>query len=177
MKRLKAILMVGLSLMTSAHADKFKEHAKKVAAHYNAGVTAVKRGDSARAKASFQEVLRLQPGHGPARHQLNRLQLNVNQVLEQQRVAKFKETKLDKVDLKDASLQEALEALNYLSGKATKDKFTPNFVINDKAGKLSDKKVNLNMRNIPLAAALKYTLEQAGAKARYDKHATVIEPQ
>jgi hypothetical protein len=32
------------------------------------------------------------------------------------------------------------------------------------------------MRNIPLAAALKYVLDQTGARARYDEHATVIRP-
>ena len=32
------------------------------------------------------------------------------------------------------------------------------------------------MRNIPLAAALKEVLNQTGAWARYDKHATVIRP-
>lgn len=176
MKRLKATLLVGLSLATCAHADKHQERANKIAAHYNAGVIAVKRGDSTKAKSSFQEVLRLQPGHGPARHQLNRLTLNISQVLEKQRVAQFKTTRLEQIDLKDASLQEALEGLNFLSGKATKNKFAPNFVIQDPAGKLSNKTVSLNMRNIPLAAALKYVLDQAGAKARYDKHATVITP-
>ena len=176
MKRLKATLMVGLSLATCAHADEFKERANKIAALYNTGMTAVKRGDAARAKASFQLVLQLQPGHGPARHQLNRLQLNIKQVLEKQRVARFKTTKLEQVDLKDASLQEALEALNFLTAKATDKKFTPNFIVQDPAGKLAKKQVNLNMRNIPLAAALKYVLGQTGARARYDEHATVIRP-
>jgi len=176
MKRLKAILMVGLSLATSAHADEFKKRANIIAAHYKEGLVAVQKGDSAKAKTAFQKVLKLQPGHGPARHQLNRLQLSIAQVKENQRVAKFKTTKLEQVDLKDASLQESLEALTFLSGKATDKKFMPNFVLQDPAGKLANKKVNLNMRNIPLAAALKYVLDQSGARARYDKHATVILP-
>ena len=177
MKRLKATLLVGLSLATCAHADKNQERANKIAAHYNAGVTAVKRGDSAKAKSAFHEVLRLQPGHGPARNQLNKLHLNIGQVLENQRIAKFKTTKLGQIDLKDASLQEALEALNFLSGKATKDKFSPNFIVQDPAGKLTKKTVSLNMRNIPLSAALKYVLDQTGARVRYDEHATVIRPE
>ena len=176
MKRLKTTLIVGLSLATCAHADEFKERANEIAALYNTGMTAVKRGDAARAKTSFQQVLQLQPGHGPARHQLNRLQLNVKQALEKQRLARFKKTKLEQVDLKDASLQEALEALNFLTTKATNKKFTPNFIVQDPAGKLTKKQVSLNIRNIPLAAALKYVLDQTGARARYDEHATVIRP-
>ena len=176
MKRLKAILMVGLSLATCAHADEFKKRANTIAAYYTEGLNAVKKGDSSRAKTAFQKVLQLQPGHGPARHQLNRLKLSIAQVLENQRVARFKTTKLEQVDLKDATLQEAIEALNFLTAKATDKKFTPNFIIQDPAGKLAKKRVDLNMRNIPLAAALKYVLDQTGARARYDKHATVIRP-
>ena len=176
MKRLKATLLVGLSLATCAHADEFQERANKIAALYNSGLTAVSKGDSAKAKTAFKQVLQLQPGHGPARHQLGRLTLSIKQVLEKQRLARFKTTKLDKLDLNDASLQEALEALNFLSGEATKKKFTPNFVIQDPAGKLANKKVSLTMRNIPLDAALKYVLEQTGSRARFDEHATVIRP-
>ena len=176
MKRLKATLLVGLSLATCAHADEFQKRANKIAALYKEGLIAANQGNSVKAKTAFQEVLRLQPGHGPARHQLNRLSLTIKQVLEKQRVAQFKTTKLDKIDLKDATLQESLEALNFLSGKATDNKFTPNFVVQDPGGKLTDKTVSLNMRNIPLAAALKYVLDQAGARARYDEHATVIQP-
>ena len=60
--------------------------------------------------------------------------------------------------------------------KASEDKVTPNFILQDPQGALSDVKITLVLKNTPAKAALKYILDMAGAKARHDEHAIVIMP-
>ena len=73
-----------------------------------------------------------------------------------------------------ASLQEALDSMNLIISKESKDDVTPNFVIQDPKNLLADRKITLNLKNMPAKAVLKYCLDQTGAKARYDEHAVVI---
>jgi hypothetical protein len=52
-----------------------------------------------------------------------------------------------------------------------------NFIVHDPEKKLAAAKITLSLRNIPASAALKYILEQSGAKARFDEHAVVVGPK
>jgi hypothetical protein len=149
MKKLKAIMAVGLSLTCAGLADDTK---------------------------TFQKALKLKPGHSPSRYQLSRIpELNARVKL-LRRKALFKNTKLEKIHFSDATLAEALEALNELTLQATKKKFSPNFVIQDPKEKLATQTVTLKMHGVPLSAVLKYVLDNVGATARLDEHATVIRP-
>ncbi len=133
-------------------------------------------GEIEAARAAFTEILSIQPNHGHARYQLSQLKSNHSRILLSRRKALFKKTKIAKIDFEEAPLSEVLETLDYLTAKSTDKKFTPNFIIQDSKGVLKQAKVTLALSNIPLAAALKYSLEQAGASVRYDAHATIITP-
>ncbi|MEJ6717487.1 MAG: tetratricopeptide (TPR) repeat protein [Akkermansiaceae bacterium] len=176
MKKLKAIMAVGLSLTCAGLADDTKKKEQSAAALYNSGVALLKKGKTEEAEATFQKALKLKPGHSPSRYQLSRIpELNARVKL-LRRKALFKNTKLEKIHFSDATLAEALEALNELTLQATKKKFSPNFVIQDPKEKLATQTVTLKMHGVPLSAVLKYVLDNVGATARLDEHATVIRP-
>jgi len=177
MKQWTTTVLVALSLATAVMGNEFQERAKKVQGLYKAGLQAVEDGEINAARAAFTEVLSINPNHGHARYQLGQLKANHSRVMMARRKALFKKTKIEKIDFNGATLAEALNDLNYLTAKATDKKFVPNFVIQDPKGKLKDVKITLTLGKVPLAAALKYTLEQAGASVRYDSHATIITPR
>lgn len=170
------MMAVGLSLTTCALADEFKDKAKKIQNLYKTGLVAMKAGKPEEAKTAFQAVLKLSPGHGHARHQLTQITAVNARVILQRRKALFTSTKIEKIHFSDATLAEALEALNELALTASGKKFSPNFVVQDPTGKLKDRKITLKMNNVPVSAALSYILDGVGAKARMDQHATVIRP-
>ena len=167
-------MAVGVSLTTCALADEFKEKAAKIQSLYRTGMVAMKAGKAQEAKTAFEAVLKLQPGHGHARHQLTQIPTVNARVALERRKALFKSTKIEKIHFANATLAEALEALNELTLKATDKKFAPNFVIQDPSEKLKDRKVTLKMNNVPVSVALNYLLDGAGAAARVDLHATVV---
>ena len=174
MKRLKTLINITLALTSSSLADEFKEKALKIQTLYQKGLTAMKAGRAEEAKTAFKAVLRLSPGHGHARHQLTQIPAVNKRIALQKRNALFKNTKIAKLHFADATLEEALEALNELTLEASAQTFSPNFVIQDPTGKLKNRKINLRMNQIPVSAALNYILDGIGAVARIDPHATVV---
>ncbi|MGJ8697460.1 MAG: hypothetical protein ACSHYF_14175 [Verrucomicrobiaceae bacterium] len=170
-------ITVALSLVTCAHADQFKERAKEINNLYTQGVTAMNNGRIAAARAAFTRVLELEPGHGHAKHQLTRLPMVGKNFRLAQRKQKFKTTVLKEIDFYDSTLEEVVETLNLLALKETEKKWSPNFIIQDPRGQVKDKKVSLQMKNIPMSAALQYVLDMTGTTVRFDEHATVIRPQ
>jgi len=174
MKRLKAMIALALLLTPSSFADEFKEKAKKIQTLYRNGVIAMNAGKAEEAKAAFEAVLKLSPGHGHARHQLTQIPTVNARVALQRRKALFKSTKIEKIHFANATLEEALEALNELTLEASAQKFAPNFVIQDPSGKLKNRKVTLKMNQVPVSVALNYILDGVGAAARLDLHATIV---
>ena len=176
MKKLKALMAVSLSLTCSGLAQKTQNKDLDASAWYQKGMKALKMGKPEDAKVAFQNVLKLKPGYSPAKYQLARIpELSARAKLTRRKEL-FKATLIPKIDFNNATLEEALEALDELATQATEKKFSPNFVIQDPNGAIKDSKVSLKMKNIPLSVALKYLLEGSGAQARFDEHATVIRP-
>lgn len=176
MKKLKAIMAVGLSLTCTGLADEATKKQPTAAELYKSGVALLNKGKTEEAKSAFQKVLKLKPGYSPAKYQLSRIPELHMRVKLQRRKALFKSTKLGKIHFSDATLAEALEALNELTLQASDKSFSPNFVVQDPKKKLANKTVNLKMNNVPVATALGYILDDIGATARFDEHATVIRP-
>lgn len=176
MKTLKAIMAIGLSMTTSSFADDHKEKALKIQSLYKSGLIAMHQGKEAEARTAFNDVLKLQPGHGHARYQLTQLSATVAKIKQQQREALFASTMIKEINFNKATLAEALEALDLFASEATDEKFTPNFVIQDPTGQLDEKKITLKMSNVPLSGILKYVTELTGTSIRYDAHATVFRP-
>ena len=173
--RITGLLAALLITATPALADKAEDA-------YRRGLQAVADGDASTARAAFHEALRLRPNHAYARYQLSRLAQDNGQLAAQKRARDLAAVRLDQVDFKDVPLSDALIALNQLVEEASakargKDKaITPNFNIQDPTGKLGQKEVTLQLKNVPAKAALDYLLEQAGARARFDEFATVVMP-
>ena len=176
MKTLKAIMAIGLSLTTSSFADDLKAKALKIDTLYKSGLVAMHQGKETEARTAFNEVLKLQPGHGHARYQLTQLAATIAKVQQQKREALFAATIIKEINFNNATLAEALEALDLFAMEATDKKFTPNFVVQDPSGQLAEKTVTLKMNNVPLSGILKYVTELTGTSIRYDAHATVFRP-
>lgn len=151
--------------------------AQQAEACYQKGIAAEKAGDPATAKQAYLEALRMNPRHANARYSLGQLKTNYASIAAKGREAKFGAVMVPEIKLEEASLKESLAALQIVVEKQSKDEVSPNFIVQDPKGALANGKVSLVLKNTPAKGVLKYILDQAGAKARYDEHAIVIMPQ
>lgn len=175
MKNTYLTIVTGLLMALCAHAEPPKKEPSALG-WYQRGIAATKAGKVEDARLAFQRALQLNPGLTQAKYQLSRIpELNARTKIAR-RKALFKSTVIPKIDLRDATLKEALDALNEMATTVSDKKFSPNFIIQDPGKKFEDKRVKLKMNNIPLSAALNYLLESVGGTARYDEYATPIKP-
>jgi len=144
---------------------------------YQKGLKAVEAGDVSGAKANFQQALQLDPNHANARLQLAELARNAPRVAAKGREGKLASVIIPQLQFTAADLSDALTALGQMIEKESKGGVTLNFIVDDPQAKLANKKVTLQLKNIPAKAALDYLLTQVGAKARFDEHAVVVTPQ
>lgn len=143
---------------------------------YKQGQAAEKTGDVAAAREFYSNSLKLNPSNANARYSIGQLKINGDSIAAKAREAKFGAVMIPVFQLDAASLQEALEAFSVNIEKESKQTVTPNFVIQDPKLVLADRKISLNLKNMPAKAIMKYLTDQTGAKARYDEHAIVITP-
>ncbi len=144
---------------------------------YKSGMAAEKAGDAAAAGKFYGDALKLDPKHANARYSLGQLKINSASITTKARETKFGNVVIPVFQLEEASLQESLTAFGMMIEKESKETVTPNFVIDDPQKQLAARKISLNLKNIPSKTIMKYLMEQAGAKARYDEHAVVILPK
>jgi hypothetical protein len=142
---------------------------------YERGVMAMNRGDVANAEKDLRAALRANPQHPHAKYVLNQLMTNRDKIAARYRENMMKSTTVAKVEYSDASVSECLESLNKLVEEATKQKFTPNFILKDPTGKLKSKTVTLTLANIPASQVLQYIGSSANCKITYEEHAIVVE--
>jgi hypothetical protein len=166
----KLILMLAVLAALPARADTASDL-------YKQGLTAVEEGNVRAAELAFNEVLRLQPKNANARYQLGQLRANQDSIEARGRSRELAQYQIDQIDFSKTEVSEALIALGMLIEKKSKGKFAPNFMIQDPANKLADREVTLQVKNLPASAALEMILAQAGASARFEKHAIVIRPR
>ncbi|MEN8771921.1 MAG: hypothetical protein ABF379_08420 [Akkermansiaceae bacterium] len=176
MKKLTASIAIGLALTCAGIAQDTKNKELSAAAWYQKGMAALKSDHPEAAKSAFQNVLRLKPGYAPAKYQLARIPELSARAKVARRKALFKKTIIPEINFNKATLEEALEALDVLALKASKEGLAPNFVLRDPKGKVTKQQVTLKMKNIPASVALAYILDGTGASARFDEHATLIKP-
>jgi hypothetical protein len=81
------------------------------------------------------------------------------------------------VDFEKLTLGEALQVLALKIEQESNEKIIPNFIVHDLKGVFKNKRVTLQLQNLPASVLLKYIANQVGASIRYDKHATIISPQ
>ena len=148
--------------------------AKSANDFYRKGQAAEKAGDPAAAGEAYGLALKIDPNHANARYSLGQLKINSASIAAKGREQKFGSVMIPLFQLQEATLQEALDALGMIIEKESKEEVTPNFVIEDPKGAFADRKISLNLKNMPSRAVLKYLTDQTGAKVRYDEHAVVI---
>ena len=144
---------------------------------YLKGVAAEKAGDPSAAHQAYAAALKANPNHANARFSIGQLKLNSGAITAKAREGKFGAVMIPEFKLDEATLQEALAALQTLIEKQSKGQVTPNFVIQDAKNQLAAVKISLNLKAMPSKAVMKYLMDQSAAKARYDEHAVVVTPK
>jgi tetratricopeptide (TPR) repeat protein len=144
---------------------------------YQKGLAAEKAGDPVAAKGFYTDALKADPKNPNARYSLGQLKLTSSSIAAKGREAKFGAVAIPVIQLDGATLKESLDALGMIIEKQSKEEVTPNFVIEDPKGLLTERKISLSLKNMPAQAVMKYLLDQTGAKARYDEHAIVVSPR
>jgi len=167
-------LVIAGSLTSLALAETPAQAAQSL---YQKGQAAEKAGDPVTAKDCYTQALKADPNNANARYSIGQLKLTSATIAAQGRETKFGAVMIPVFQLDGASLQEALEALSLIIEKQSKDTVTPNFVLEDPKGLLASQKISLNLKNMPSKAVMKYVLDTARAKARYDEHAVVVSPK
>jgi len=145
-------------------------------AAYRKGLIAERAGNAATAKEAYETALRLYPRHADARYRLGQVKLNYAKIGAEGREKRFAGVLIPEYKVDEASLADALGALSTLVDTASEQQVAANFIIQDPAGKLAERKITLVMKGTPASGILRYVLEMAGAKARFDEHAIVIMP-
>jgi tetratricopeptide (TPR) repeat protein len=145
-------------------------------AFYRQGIAAEKAGDPDAARQAYLRALKADSRHANARFSLGQLKLTSAAIAVKGREAKFAAVIVPEIKLDEASLKESLDALQIIVEKQSKDQVTPNFVVNDPQNTLAGAKISLVLKNMPAKSVLQYLLDQSGARARFDEHAIVIQP-
>ncbi len=144
---------------------------------YRQGIAAEEAGDPATARQAYLEALKANPRHANAEYRLGQLKINYTKVAEKGREAKFGTVMVPEFKLDQATFKEALDALQMIVEKQSKEEVMTNFILQDPKGALAESKITLVLKNTPARGVLQYLLDQANAKARYDEHAIVIMPR
>lgn len=144
---------------------------------YQKGLAAEKAGDPVAAKGFYTEALKADPKNPSVRYSLGQLKLTSGSIAAKGREAKFGAVPIPVFQLDGATFKESLDAFSVIIEKQSKDEVTPNFIVEDPKNLLGERKISLNLKNMPAQAVMKYLLDQTGAKARYDEHAVVISPR
>jgi hypothetical protein len=114
------------------------------------------------------------PGHVNARYRSGQVKIDAGAIRASAVETKIGSVKIPVYRIEEASVNEAIAALSIAIEKASNEEVTPNFVIQDPKGKLADKRITMQLKNVPAKAILEYIHSQANTQARYDEHAVVI---
>lgn len=172
MKALIALILVAFAL-PSANAQSAAQQAE---AYYQKGISAEKSGKPDAALEAYYAALKLNPKHANARYRAGQVKIHADSIRSGATEAKIGAVVIPVYQLDDASVKEAIDALSIAMDAATEGEISPNFIVEDPKSKLTDKRINLNLKNIPVSALLGYIHGIAGTKARYDEHAVIISP-
>lgn len=177
MKTIVSILIAAICLPHALAQNAKPAPTRSSEMFYRQGLAAEKSGDPDAARSAYTEALRIHPGHANARFRLGELKLYAPAIAAKGREARFGAVLVPEFRVDDASLKECLDALAIIVSKQSEDKVNPNFILQDPKNQLSAAKISLSLKNLPASGVLRYLLGQAGAKARFDEHAIVIEPK
>lgn len=148
--------------------------AEKAEGYYQKGLAAEKAGDPTTASAAYHAALQLHPGHVNARYRAGQVKIEAGSIRATAAETKIGGVKIPVYRIEEASVEEAIAALGIAIEKASNGEVTPNFVIQDPKGKLTDTRITMQLKNVPAKAILDYIHSQASTQARFDEHAVVV---
>ncbi|MGB2402346.1 MAG: hypothetical protein ACPIA7_02930 [Akkermansiaceae bacterium] len=90
--------------------------------------------------------------------------------------SQLKKNIIQSVDLEQVTLREALETLIVQISQVSDKKTTPNFIIRDPDGRFDNRRITLQINNVPANVLLQYIADQVGGDIHYDQYAIIIKP-
>lgn len=145
--------------------------AEDMNAVFQQGRAAFYRGDFATAQQLLARVAAVNPRHPETVNMLAYIKANgklTDPTLERQYAAII----LPKVEFSEVTLSEALEGLRMLAKNASGGKVTPNVIV--RGEDVAQRKLSINLSNVPLTEALNYVGQLTNTRLTYDKHAVII---
>lgn len=138
---------------------------------YEEGKAAFNAGQLELAREKLALVLARNPEHPQTRAMMIQIEnkLGPNNTMLRK---SYDKVIIEKFDVTEAELSEALQALKILAKNASGGKVIPNVIVRDPD--LAKKPISLNLSKIPLSEALRYLGELSGAHITYDKAAVVF---
>jgi hypothetical protein len=139
------------------------------------------RNDLATAKEKFELVRRLDPGNKTAVSYLRRIVADeiaqgAGKAPKNATEEALKKLILEKVELREASLAEALEFLKQKGTQLTEGKVPINFVL-QLDEQTQNAKVTISLQKVPFAEVLRYVGELAGVNFVYQPYAILVKPK
>ena len=137
------------------------------------GRSAFHKGNYADAKKYFTLIQKHKPENQSARNYLAQIK-----VIEEERggnpslESRMQQIKIAKIAFEDATLREAVD---YLIATTATDEFRANIILKVPPQK-ANKRINLQLTNVPFSYALKTVGSLAGVKFAYQEHAIVGTP-
>jgi hypothetical protein len=138
---------------------------------YQEGRDAFYAGQFELAREKLAQVLAKSPNHPQTRAMMAQIEQKLGADNTLMRKA-YEKIIIEKFEVADAELSEALAAAKIMAKNATGGKVVPNFIVRDPA--LGKKPVTLSLSKVPLSEVLNYLAQLAGAKLTYDKNAALF---
>lgn len=177
MKRIITLITIASASLLMSFGDEVSQKAAKVEDYYKKGVQLMNAGNYDEAEKYFKAILKAVPNH-KSNYQLQQLKLNRAAAKGKLAEKQVKGVIIDKIELEDAPLEDAIDALKALVDRHNgEDLGTPNIVTQDPTGKLTDKKVTLSLSNIPAEVVMTHMLDLVGARADFTEHMIKIIPR
>jgi len=170
-------MIVALTLCVGALAQADDTAAQRANSLYKQGVIAMNEGKYDIARTTFREVLRINPKHLPARKKILFISSNKKSLAIRDRKNALRKVLIPKVYLDKATVRESLDMLAFQVERESKQKTTPNFIIQDPTGAFKNSRVTLRLERIPAETLLRYIVDQAGGYIRHDNHAVIVSPR
>jgi len=167
MKRFHALVAV-----LAMSAPLFAQQGESIQALYDEGRALYNAGHFEQAREKLSIVAARNPSHVPTRAMLAQIQQQLGAAPAVTMKNSYEKVIIPKIEMDNVSLLEAIEAVRVFTRKATEDKVTPNIIL--KSPELKDRKVSLNLSQMPLTEILNYIAQMVDAKLTYDKHAVMI---
>jgi hypothetical protein len=148
---------------------------KTAAFHYNKGRTAFINGRLAEAQQEFSKALGIDPNHAPSIAMMRRVSNAMPKGNAQ--LLKYKSLIIPKVSFNDATFQSVLDFLREQAVELSGKQIQPNFVVQAAdPKKLRNKRITLNLENVPFLEVLRYACGIAQAQFDVQQYAIVVKP-